>query len=203
MRYPDSSDAQQNKIVTMANKIITFWQCLSLQFHVSIVQSVLWQAHSLFQSEFFTECDLVLHLPYSSIYTFTHSIFERKTSQAHLTNGVNFTEIYEEFISFIFNWCVIWSLNVMHEYGMTPFENMVVWKKYGPNREGCNEAGCHWVLSGFIQSNYLFVLTVVTNNCSHKSINRVVFFPLGDTLASEYYIPTFRNSRSDLSSYAV
>jgi hypothetical protein len=80
----------------------------------------------------------VLHLPYSSIYTFTHRIFERKTSQAHLTNGVKFTEIFEEFIPFILNWCVIRSQNVMHEYGLTPFENMVVWKKYGPNREDCN-----------------------------------------------------------------
>ena len=38
------------------------------------------------------------------------------------------------------------------------------------------------------------MLFVVTNNCSHKSLNRVLFFLFGDTPASEFYIPTFRNT---------
>jgi hypothetical protein len=56
----------------------------------------------------------------------------------HLTNGVKFAEIDEELFPFILNWCAVWSLNVRHEYGLTAFQNMVVWKMYGPKREGCN-----------------------------------------------------------------
>ena len=46
----------------------------------------------------------------------------------------------------------------------------------------------------FLQSNYLCLLAVVTNNCSHKSLNHVAFFLLGDTAVTEFYIPTFWNT---------
>ena len=49
---------------------------------------------------------------------------------------------------------------------------------------------------GFLQSNYICLLAVVTNNCSHKSLNYIAFLLLGDTPASEFYIPTFRNTLS-------
>ena len=63
-----------------------------------------------------------------------------------------------------------------------------------PEKESCN-VGLNVTVycGGFLQSNYLCLLAVVTNNCSHKSLNHVAFLLLGDTPAAEFYIPTFRN----------
>jgi hypothetical protein len=82
----------QNKIQSKQwrKQIMSSYKIFGLQFTVTIVQSVLRQVHSLFQSQFSTKYDPVLPLPHSTIYTFTHRIFERKTTQLHLTNGEKF-----------------------------------------------------------------------------------------------------------------
>ena len=72
---------------------------------------------------------------------------------------------------------------------------MVIRKMYVPEKEGCNMRLNVTVYCGdFLQSNYLCLLAVVTNNCSHKSLNHVAFLLLGDTSVTEFYIPTFRNT---------
>jgi len=64
-----------------------FWQLFALQFHVSIAKFILRQDHSHCHIGLSTKCELVLPLPFSTIYAFTHRILKRKHHNLHLRKG--------------------------------------------------------------------------------------------------------------------
>ena len=100
-RHTNNSDAQQNSIIIMSN--INNDSLSTLRLTISGIHCTaffLWQVNSHFQIEFSTEFNLVFPLPYSSIYTFTHSIFRRKTAQLHLTKDDKSSSIVEEIFPF-------------------------------------------------------------------------------------------------------
>jgi len=129
-------------------------------------------AHSHCQSQFSTKYDLVLPLPYYSIYTFTNKTFNRKALLLHFKKWGKFWLNRQRAFPFSFQWVCSLAVKCRALIWANTFEIMVIRKMNGPKWEGCNmrlDVTEYWGV--LLQSNYICLLAVAINNCSHKSLN--------------------------------